>query len=74
MHASRASTCMLQQASADVRCVQTPAVLKLLYDEDLVEEEYMQAWSSKPTAAKVLEVRTPDLTSTQLDASWLVLF
>ena len=47
------------RASADMRCGQTPAVLKLLYDEDLVEEDYLQAWSSKPTAAKILEVCAP---------------
>ena len=37
-------------------CLQTPTVLKLLYDEDIVEEDFMQAWFSKPEAAKVLDV------------------
>ena len=39
-----------------VLCLQTRAVLKLLYDEDVVEEAFMQAWFAKPSAAKVLEV------------------
>ena len=36
--------------------LQTPVVLKLLYDEDVVDEDFMQAWYAKPGAAKVLDV------------------
>ena len=31
-------------------------MLKLLYDEDVVEEDFMQAWFAKAGAAKVLDV------------------
>ena len=36
--------------------VQTPLVLKLFYDSDLVDESLMTAWHGKKTAGKVLGV------------------
>ena len=50
------STRETQDTRQRYHCAQTPKALKLLYDEDVVDEEFLQAWYAKPNAAKVLEV------------------
>ena len=42
--------------NADIMMFQVGMALKLLYDEDIVEEELISAWFDKPTAGKVLGV------------------
>lgn len=41
---------------APERCKETPLVLKIMYDEDLADEEVILAWDGKSDAAKIVGV------------------